>query len=73
METFNAMGKTKTGKVMLSQLREAQLKKDTLIGWTEQGTAQRAWKLERAVIEADPYLNAIATKIASQSRHSQLK
>ncbi|KAI8579548.1 hypothetical protein K450DRAFT_241498 [Umbelopsis ramanniana AG] len=36
METFNAMGKTKTGKVMLSQLREAQLKKDTLIGWTEQ-------------------------------------
>lgn len=73
METFNAMGKTKTGKVMLSQLREAQLKKNTLIGWTEQGTGQRAWKLERAVIEADPYLNAIAIKIASQSRHPQLK
>ncbi|KAH8555695.1 hypothetical protein BGW37DRAFT_516610 [Umbelopsis sp. PMI_123] len=73
LETFNAMGKTNTGKVMLSQLREAELKKNSLIGWTENGSKQRAWKLERAVIEADPYLNAIARKIASQSRHSYVK
>lgn len=69
METFNVMGGIKRGKVMLSQLREANLKKKSLIGWTEVGSKQRAWKLERGIVEADPYLNAIADKIAAQSRH----
>ncbi|KAM3579401.1 hypothetical protein VKS41_008259 [Umbelopsis sp. WA50703] len=68
LETYNLMGGVKTGKVMLSRLTEEELKKKAYIGWAEKGSKQRAWKLERAVVEADPYLNALADRIASQSR-----
>lgn len=68
LETYNLMGGVKTGKVMLSRLAEEQLNKKAYIGWAEKGSQQRAWKLERAVVEADPYLNALADRIASQSR-----